>query len=163
MAEIATSPFLGQHAGPKGHLVYQAEADAFESGPPGTVRGLAHGRLLWADVVHYAGMINESRWYRDRPGAPIRPVRAKGSQAWGLVDGTVALPPFARKPTVILHEVAHVMVDPGIYGAHGAEFLGTYLALVTRYIGRRAATVLQCELERRGAKICDVLVRRRVG
>lgn len=90
-------------------------------------------------------------------------MRATGAQAWGLIDGTIGLPPFARNPPTILHEVAHVMVDPDVYGAHGAEFLGAYLALVGRFLGRLAVTVLRGELEARDAVISDVLVRRRVG
>jgi putative metallohydrolase (TIGR04338 family) len=54
----------------------------------------------------------------------------------------MALPTWARKDCVILHEMAHG-VCPRHFAAHGREYAAIYLKLVTRFMGKKAGQVLR--------------------
>jgi putative metallohydrolase (TIGR04338 family) len=46
--------------------------------------------------------------------------------------GTVCLAPWARRPHVILHELAHLLT-PDRHAAHGPEFAKAFIALARRF------------------------------
>jgi len=53
--------------------------------------------------------------------------------------GTIALPRWARQEAIILHELAHTLVNFDNYNFtawHGKEFAKTYLLLVKRFMGK---------------------------
>lgn len=83
----------------------------------------------------------------------------KPGNAQGWLDG-IALPPWAMRPAVVLHETAHWIdaiwhyrdPDSGPEApGHGPRWLGIYLDLVGWHYGLRVAGALGVEGERRGA------------
>ena len=47
-------------------------------------------------------------------------------------DNLITLPRWSRQTTIVLHEVAHTLVDSQYYPHHGAEFAGVLIGLLSR-------------------------------
>jgi len=47
-------------------------------------------------------------------------------------DNLITLPRWSRQTTIVLHEVAHTLVDSQYYPDHGAEFVGVLIGLLSR-------------------------------
>lgn len=60
------------------------------------------------------------------------------------------LPVWARTKPVILHEMAHCLV--GSSQGHNWPFCRAYIDLVSMFIGKAWATLLECELKKAGAR-----------
>ena len=57
------------------------------------------------------------------------------------------LPPWARRPLTVLHELAHVAVEPILWARpHGPQFVRAWLDLVDDTIGSETSQRLQAEL-----------------
>ena len=46
-------------------------------------------------------------------------------------DNLITLPRWSRQTTIVLHEVAHTLVDSQYYPHHGAEFVGVLIGLLS--------------------------------
>lgn len=57
---------------------------------------------------------------------------------WYTSRVMLTLPKFARNKRIILHELAHCLVD-NTYQAHGPEFCRVYFELVKRFYGAKEA------------------------
>jgi putative metallohydrolase (TIGR04338 family) len=72
--------------------------------------------------------------------------------AIGYVENKeIALPEWARVPTVILHEVAHVVI-PDDLPWHGKEFAGLLLELYREFLGEKQANELEFNYIKRGVQ-----------
>ena len=47
-------------------------------------------------------------------------------------DNLITLPRWSRQTSIVLHEVAHTLVDSQYYPHHGAEFAGVLIGLLSR-------------------------------
>ena len=47
-------------------------------------------------------------------------------------DNLITLPRWSRQTSIVLHEVAHTLVDSQYYPHHGAEFTGVLIGLLSR-------------------------------
>lgn len=62
---------------------------------------------------------------------------------------TISLPRWARTPVVILHELAHLLVDGNRRGgAHGPRFVGVFIGLAARHLGLDAEALMASADER---------------
>ncbi len=112
----------------------------------------------WPEVEEFVSRVTTSRWYRTRWSVVVRPVlvRREKVSAMAWADGRITLPPFARCPLIILHEIAHLLTDagePDRYAAHGPEFCGVWL--VRQFLGLNAHAVLVTELASRRVPVSD--------
>ena len=140
--------------------MYEAEVAAFHEGRPGTVRGLMLIQLVWPEVVAYVYNVLSSPWVQERwPGLDATPVRERhGRGAYVTGKGEIHLPPGARGPVYLLHEIAHRATSKFVDEPHGPEFCGVYLALLRKFVGAPAERLLRGELEQRDIHPVDTLV-----
>ena len=47
-------------------------------------------------------------------------------------DNLITLPRWSRQTVIVLHEIAHTLVDDRKYPHHGAEFVGVLFALLNQ-------------------------------
>lgn len=149
--------------------VYIAEHDAFhriDAGPP-------YPDDL-TELRRRISVITTSSWWARQGGSPVPAERidlrdGRGT-SWARGGGGISptrggwaylnLPRWARKREVVLHELAHVLVDHqrangrirGAVAAHGRHFTRAMLALVGRWVSVDAARTLRAAYRERGAR-----------
>lgn len=111
--------------------------------------GEALGRLKTdytsvAECQAYLDKVTSSAWFKRHYGTGYSITVQSGAgyrraTSYGGKRGRIQLPRWARKRWVIIHEVAH-NVTKAKHGesiaAHGWQFAGIYLTLVTHYLGK---------------------------
>lgn len=138
--------------------LYKAEGEAFEGFLCDELNDLTVD-----DCQAFINKIMHSRWFRSRYGThqPPRVKSGKGAR-WATAryrERSIVLPLWARKPWVMLHELAHYAVrwTDSFAGAdctahHGPEFAKEYLALVRRWIGKEEADALRAAYKKNRVK-----------
>ncbi len=120
-------------------------------GPDSTLREIAQCQA-------YVDRITQSAWYgRTFPHARRNILVAHGggrSAARACGSGRIELPGWARQRAVILHELAHCVVERecATVAWHGREFAAIYLKLVQHGMGRAAAAKLKTSYAQYGVK-----------
>jgi putative metallohydrolase (TIGR04338 family) len=129
---------------------------------------LAHGELSTLgkkfktakQAEKYVSKLIQGKWFRKqwpwvrgvrvRPGHGGGPARG-GLCLWdrGILD--LKLPPWSRRTTIIIHELAHCVRQKPSAG-HGREFCSAYLKLVQHYLGKEVAKRLREEFKKYGVK-----------
>lgn len=113
-----------------------------------------------AEMQRYVDRLLASAWWRRRwpsitritinDGAGYRSATAYG------IKGKIEMPRWARKEWVMLHEIAHVVVDRTIgqraAAGHGREFCQVYLELVGHMMGDDARKALKAEFQEKKVK-----------
>ena len=119
--------------------VYRAEREALW----GTRTSFKDLKEVNAYICH---VINSHYW-KKRQGSPYIDVRdGRGrSSACAFDKQTIALPKWARKDVIILHELAHTLVNFSYHrvAPHGREFAKEYLGLIKRFIGKESYSLLK--------------------
>ena len=102
------------------------------------------GKGSMDDVVEYVDRVVGSNWWRARSTVTVVTIKDGRGRRSGVAYGnTISLPAgWARTEGVVLHELAHLLVDSG-GPPHGPDYASTYLALVRRFMGSEAADVLR--------------------
>lgn len=128
--------------------LYNAEREAFKGLPCNELHDLSV-----ADCQAFIDKIVNSRWWRGRYTLLSSPEVKSGKGArWATArpyEHSIVLPLWARKPWVMLHELAHYAPEYKRIGrrfriaSHGPEFAKEYLALVERWIGKKEADLLR--------------------
>lgn len=72
----------------------------------------------------------------------IHPVFIDGTGHAKLHGREMILPPWSRRPLVILHEYAHALVHP-VFPCHGAEYAACLLGLVRAHVDPRVEEELR--------------------
>lgn len=91
----------------------------------------------------YVDHLTQSAWFQRRWGRrKMRVVQKTYGKSTGGY-GKIALPPWGRCESVILHEVAHELTIGARIADHGPEFAGVLLTLVEHRMGKDAAAVLR--------------------
>lgn len=107
----------------------------------GSVRVRSTGNVPIAAVQEYVDHLTGSAWFRRQWG--YRKIRVM-HKVWGnatasLTRDEIAIPPWARIEKVILHEVAHCLINGGGYAPHGPEFVGVLMTLIRHRQGAHGA------------------------
>ncbi len=95
------------------------------------------------DCQRYVDEVLRGAYVQRRWGQRTLTVGWKASGSDTCTGTHLALPPWSRHESVILHEIAHALT-PDKYAAHGPEFAGVLLSLVRHRMGAEAGTRL-CE------------------
>lgn len=115
------------------------------------------------DCQKIVNKITHSNWWTNRYGGMMKaPSNVEVCAGQGFKNAvaytetnTIYLPLWARKMSVILHELAHIAIedrrafsyyilyDPPPIAAHGPEFAKEFLALVQRWMGKEEAKALR--------------------
>lgn len=113
----------------------KAAAKYLHNGP--TVRST--GNVSIEACQSYLDHVLTAAWFQRRWGRRTVNIVHKvyGSATGG--HGLIALPPWSRTESVILHELAHCLTDSGRWASHGPEFAGLLLTLVKHVQGAEAA------------------------
>lgn len=104
----------------------------------------------------YLKSIVKSQWFKKHfpsiptdvqihDGGGMRSAQGGGARYMGVV--WMALPKWARKDWVIIHELCHTVTDVDD-AAHGREYCQNYLKLIQHYLGREAARALKVEFRK---------------
>lgn len=81
-----------------------------------------------------------------RPGRSARKAFADHREKDGVLYHAITLPKWARRKTVILHELAHHLNNPDgntDKEAHGYEFAAIYIDLIHKFLGKEAGKELK--------------------
>jgi len=99
------------------------------------------------EVNTYINHILSSHYWKKLNGSWHIEVRdGRGRKAACAFDReTIALPKWARQDVVIIHELAHTVVNFNSrkVASHGREFAKTFLGLVKRFMGRESYLLLK--------------------
>lgn len=119
--------------------VYDSEREAFTYEAP-----------VFGDLAETQGFVDEvvgSRWWVGRYAAPVVVTveDGRGRRRGGASGSHISLPRWTRMKWYALHELAHLVTSPMV-APHGPEFCREYLALVSRWLGREAATTLRASM-----------------
>lgn len=143
--------------------IYDSEHEAFEKGRFKTDE---LKDLSVAECQAYVDKVCESKWFIRRYGRPlqieVRPGKGHRSATADPDRMVMQLPLWSRKPSVMLHELAHFVIDEMYYvrdlgfGAmpawHGPEFAKEFLALVQRFMGKEEADALRTAYKNKRVK-----------
>ena len=66
------------------------------------------------------------------PSVLVKDGRGRRHAGASFEDNLITLPIWSRQTVIVLHEVAHTFVDDRKYPYHGAEFVGTFIGLLSR-------------------------------
>lgn len=95
----------------------------------------------------------------ERWGRGIRVHDGRGHRRAVSYGGTIALPLWARQKGVILHELAHEILQGshtrGESVAHGWQFCSVYLKLVSRFMGRKEAAKLKASFKKHRVRFTE--------
>ena len=128
-----------------------------------------------SDTGRFVDDVIRSAWWAGRyPDLERVTVRGgpAGGPAWhtarpGIAGAALHLPAWARRPLVVLHELAHVAAAPLLSAkAHGPQFARIWVDLVAEFMGRDTARQLAAELRREGLGVAgraEVARARRAG
>lgn len=111
------------------------------------------------DCQRYVDDVLRDPWVQRRWGQQTVTVHWKASgSATCSYGGTIALPPWSRIESVILHELAHHLngqsdTGPGKCAHHGPEFAGVLLALVRHRMGAEAGKRLRAAMREKRARV----------
>jgi putative metallohydrolase (TIGR04338 family) len=99
----------------------------------------------------FVDAVMASRWVAARfrnPRIEVEPGYGRRS-ACAVGDDAIRLPIWSRQKPVILHEIAHCLIDYGYtrYAWHGPEFAGLLLSLVHHVLGQEAAAKLRASFK----------------
>jgi putative metallohydrolase (TIGR04338 family) len=105
--------------------------------------GAKIGKGTLSECQAYVDALCNARWFQSRWGKRSIEVRQKThGNATGYFNGHICMPPWARTPYVVLHEVAHVLCPPS-YANHGPEYAALLLFLVKQHLGEEAGRLLR--------------------
>lgn len=119
-------------------------------------------RTVGATQLFVDGVLKDDWWQRSCPDTGSVVVRggrrAVGAPAWhestigpGGMSHVLHLPPWARRPLVVLHELAHVAVEPILWAKpHGPQFARAWVDLTAAVVGAETAARLAAELRLEG-------------
>jgi putative metallohydrolase (TIGR04338 family) len=109
----------------------------------------------------YVDRITGSAWWRDYVGARRRRVTVKDGRGRSnagsyTFQAAITMPHWSRNRFVTLHELAHQATDAArgeeTTAAHGPEYAGMLLSLVSRFLGREKAAELRDSYRKHGVK-----------
>ena len=109
------------------------------------------------EVRAYVEKIMNSPWWKKRYPDIYRLEIENGAGKTAAKGGPIrnglwmTLPRWARKPCTILHEMAHGIV-PRDVAAHGREYAGVLVELVTRFMGKEAGKQLRASFAKHKVK-----------
>lgn len=66
------------------------------------------------------------------PGIKVKDGRGRRHAGASFGENLITLPRWARQTVIVLHEIAHTLVDDRKYPHHGAEFVGVLFALLSQ-------------------------------
>ena len=66
------------------------------------------------------------------PRIKVKDGRGRRHAGASFQDNLITLPRWARQTVIVLHEIAHTLVDDRKYPHHGAEFVGVLFALLNQ-------------------------------
>lgn len=136
--------------------LYNAEREAFKGLPCDELHDLSV-----ADCQAFIDKIVNSRWWKGRYTLSTLPEVKSGKGArWATArygEHSIVLPLWARKPWVMLHELAHYASrhkrgSNKTIAPHGPQFAKEYLALVERWIGKKEADLLRATYKTKRVK-----------
>ncbi len=81
-------------------------------------------------ALSLAGCTELARRYN--PEIDVRDGRGRRHAGASYQDNLITLPRWSRQTVIVLHEVAHTLVDDTLYPHHGAEFVGLFIGLLAR-------------------------------
>ena len=81
-------------------------------------------------AISLAGCTELARRYN--PEVDVRDGRGRRHAGASFEDNLITLPRWSRQTVIVLHEVAHTLVDDQLYPHHGAEFVGLFIGLLAR-------------------------------
>lgn len=129
----------------KKSALYDAEQTAFGQ----------HGRwaaeFTLAEAQAWLDKFMAQRWFKQRwQVGKVEVLAGRGLRGTAYYRA-MTLGVNARNRTVILHELAHILVDrePGVHAHHGPEFAATFLLLVRHEFGAETANRLRAEYVKR--------------
>lgn len=101
------------------------------------------------DCQMYVNLLAEEYWFRQRWGKRTFRVESKRGGGRSFDSGRIQLGTWARNEAVVLHEVAHCLVQRERHGlaGHGPEFAGVYLFLVRQHFGKEVANQLRASFK----------------
>ena len=106
-------------------------------------------RLSLAECRDYLGRV----WHDYRPGTePPTLTDGRGRRSACGSRWRIALPVWARKPGVLLHETAHALLD-GHPEPHGPEFARLFLEMMVHYEGAAAAEIRTLAVHQRPRRV----------
>jgi|SRR5215212_4538479 len=137
--------------------VYKAERAAWENFDTPEFRTVAQCQEYVNDVT-YTRFWDErftDGWYLDpEVRIEVSDGRGRRSAAAFCDEDRIALPKWARNRLVILHELAHILVNGNrSLASHGPEFVSMYLSLVREFEGEDEAQKLHEAFETHRVKI----------
>lgn len=101
------------------------------------------------EVQDWVNKIIQSRWTKSHypdlavinvfDGRLRKSARGLGKKRGGFIE----VPPLLRWEYIILHEIAHVLTSYRNVAGHGRLFCRTFLALVSRWMGKKAGRDLR--------------------
>ena len=97
--------------------LYEFEESVLEKHPQNLILTLEECKLL-------------ARKYN--PSVLVKDGRGRRHAGASFEDNLITLPIWSRQTVIVLHEVAHTFVDDRKYPYHGAEFVGTFIGLLSR-------------------------------
>jgi putative metallohydrolase (TIGR04338 family) len=100
-----------------------------------------------SEVTAYVERVCDSKFWKKLNGYYVKVEDGRGRRTACASDwGTINLPKWARQDSVILHELAHTLVNFDYHNpvpSHGKEFAKMYLILVKRFMGKEAHDTLR--------------------
>lgn len=66
------------------------------------------------------------------PKIDVRDGRGRRHAGASYEDNLITLPRWSRQTVIVLHEVAHTLVDDQKFPYHGAEFVGLFIGLLAQ-------------------------------
>ena len=66
------------------------------------------------------------------PRIKVKDGRGRRHAGASFQDNLITLPRWSRQTVIVLHEIAHTLVDDRKYPHHGAEFVGVLFALLNQ-------------------------------
>ena len=66
------------------------------------------------------------------PRIKVKDGRGRRHAGASFVENLITLPRWSRQTVIVLHEVAHTLVDDRKYPHHGVEFVGVLFALLSQ-------------------------------
>ena len=66
------------------------------------------------------------------PRIKVKDGRGRRHAGASFLDNLITLPRWSRQTVIVLHEIAHTLVDDRKYPHHGAEFVGGLFALLSQ-------------------------------
>lgn len=111
------------------------------------------GKMTLSQAQEYVDGVTASAWWKHRCRLVKVEVEAgaRGGRAWASY-GSIRTSPDARCPSVLLHELAHIMTESGV-APHGPEFCANFVAITRQFLGKKTGDELRQAFRERRVKV----------